>query len=260
MPVIKINDINLYYEIQGKGVPVLFIHGLGSSARDWEYQVPAFARRFKLYLIDLRGHGKSDKPRSPYSIPLFADDLRAFLDALALKTVSIVGISLGGMVALQFALDHPDRLKKLVLVNSFVELPVKTVRQKLEFWKRLFIVRLMGMRKMGEFLASRLFPDDGQEEIRETFIERWAENDKSVYLNVFKSMAGWTVKDRLEELTLPTLVVSGDRDYTPVAVKEAYTKSMPGARLAVISNSRHGTPVDRPDEFNRCVLEFLNRE
>jgi pimeloyl-ACP methyl ester carboxylesterase len=257
MPVIRINDINLYYEVQGEGEPVCLIHGLGSSTRDWESQVPAFQQYYRVYRIDLRGHGRSDKPPGDYSIPLLAQDVHDLLEYLKVDHLHLVGISLGGMVALQLALDHPALVRSLVLVNSFVDLPLDTWGRRLNFWKRLWVVRLLGLRKMAEILARNLFPAEGQSALRETFIQRWSENDRQAYLNTLKGMAGWSVRERLPELTAPTLVISADQDYTPVEAKQAYVRLMPAARLEVIANSRHGTPVDQPEVFNRVVLDFL---
>jgi 3-oxoadipate enol-lactonase len=87
---------------------------------------------------------------------------------------------------------------------------------------------------------------------------RWAENDKRAYLASFDAIVGWGVQDKLSRITCPTLVISADRDYTPVTVKQAYVALIPGAKLIVIKNSRHATPLDQADEFNRTVLEFID--
>ena len=95
MPTLQLNDIGLYYEIIGEGAPLLFIHGLGSSIRDWEPQVDFFAERYKVILFDVRGHGKSSKPPGPYSIPQFAADTANLLEKLEVAPVHVVGISMG---------------------------------------------------------------------------------------------------------------------------------------------------------------------
>ena len=94
MPIIKVSNIEMYYEIHGEGEPLLLIHGLGSSSRDWEYQVAQFSKLYKVILIDLRGHGKTSKPKGPYSIRGFADDVALFLEALNIKHVNILGLSI----------------------------------------------------------------------------------------------------------------------------------------------------------------------
>src|SRR5512135_1060782 len=106
MATLRANGINLYYEVTGEGQPLVFIHGLGSSTRDWESQTPEFAKSYKVITFDLRGHGQSDKPVGLDSVPQYADDLAALLKALDVPAAHIVGISLGGGVAFQFAVSY----------------------------------------------------------------------------------------------------------------------------------------------------------
>jgi len=257
MPQVHVNNIDLYYQVHGSGQPVVFIHGLGSSTRDWELQVAEFSKTFKVITFDLRGHGQSDKPPGPYSMRLFASDTAGLLQALGIESAYIVGLSLGGGVAFQLAIDAPALVKKLVIVNSAPELIVRTFKDRLMVWQRFAIVKLLGMRKMGEVLSKRLFPKAEHANLRATFVERWAENDTRAYQEAMRAMIGWSVTDKLGSLRCPTLIVTADQDYTPVAVKEEYTKLIPGARLVVIPDSHHATPVEQPQKFNEAVIEFL---
>jgi len=260
MPVLPLRDINLYYEIAGQGDPVVFIHGLGSSARDWEYQVPFFAPRYRVVVFDVRGHGRSDKPPGPYSVPLFAQDAAALIRALEAAPAHVVGISMGGMIALQLAVDEPALVRSLVVVNSGPELVVRTFRERLMILQRFLIVRLLGMRKMGEVLSQRLFPRPDQAPLRQMFVERWAENDPRAYREAMRALVGWSVADRLGDIRCPTLVIASDQDYTPVSAKEAYVARMPNARLVVIPDAHHAVTVERPEEFNQALLDFLAQQ
>jgi 3-oxoadipate enol-lactonase len=260
MPVLPLRDINLYYEIAGQGDPVVFIHGLGSSARDWEYQVPFFAPRYRVVVFDVRGHGRSDKPPGPYSVPLFAQDAAALIRALEAAPAHVVGISMGGMIALQLAVDEPALVRSLVVVNSGPELVVRTFRERLMILQRFLIVRLLGMRKMGEVLSQRLFPRPDQAPLRQMFVERWAENDPRAYREAMRALVGWSVADRLGDIRCPTLVIASDQDYTPVSAKEAYVARMPNARLVVIPDAHHAVTVERPEEFNQVLLDFLMQQ
>lgn len=259
MPIYKLKEINLYYEIHGDGEPLLLIHGLGSSSRDWELQLDFFAQNYKLILVDVRGHGRSGKPPGPYSIPLFAEDIKKLLQALQVGPAHILGISLGGMIGFQLGISYPDMIKSLVIVNSTPELVARTLKDRLGIWQRLLIVRFLGMRKMGEVLGDRFLPDPEQAELRKIFIERWAENDKPAYTEAMKAVIGWSVTDRLGEIRCPTLVIGADGDYFPTAEKENYVKQIPGAELLIIENSRHALPAEKPAEFNAAVKEFLTR-
>jgi pimeloyl-ACP methyl ester carboxylesterase len=260
MPTLQLHDIRLYYEVAGQGDPVVFIHGLGSSARDWEYQVPFFAPRYRVVVFDVRGHGRSDKPPGPYSVPLFAQDAAALIRALEAAPAHVVGISMGGMIALQLAVDEPALVRSLVVVNSGPELVVRTFRERLMILQRFLIVRLLGMRKMGEVLSQRLFPRPDQAPLRQMFVERWAENDPRAYREAMRALVGWSVADRLGDIRCPTLVIASDQDYTPVSAKEAYVARMLNARLVVIPDAHHAVTVERPEEFNQALLDFLMQQ
>jgi pimeloyl-ACP methyl ester carboxylesterase len=265
---LPIGGIHLYYEISGQGPPLLFIHGLGSSARDWELQVAPFSDQYQVVTFDVRGHGQSDKPPGPYSIPLFANDTAELIKALGIATaitrggapVHVVGISMGGMIAFQLAVSYPELIRSMVIVNSGPELILRTFGERLQALQRLLVVRLLGMRKMGEILSKRLFPKPEQVELRQMLVERWAENDVRAYSDAARGLLGWSVADHLSTIECPTLVIAAEYDYTPVARKEAYVARMPRAELVVIEDSRHATPVEHPERFNQVLASFLSNQ
>jgi pimeloyl-ACP methyl ester carboxylesterase len=258
MPKVHANGINQYYEEAGQGEPLVFIHGLGSNSRDWENQAPEFARSYRVITYDLRGHGQSDKPEGPYLMAQYADDLAGLLNSLQIESAHIVGISLGGGIVLQFAIDHPQMVKTLTVVNSGPTLgDPEQVRPEIE--RRVGIVQQMGMRAMGENLAGNLFPKPEQADLRATFVERWAENDPRAYIEATRSMLDWNVVKGLASIQSPTLIIAADQDYSPVAAREAYAGLIPDARLVVIPDSRHATPVERPQEFNAVLKDFLDQ-
>ncbi len=259
MPMISANGLNQYYERHGSGAPLLLLHGLGSSTRDWEYQIPAFAARYEVITVDVRGHGRSEKPPGPYSLPLFAADILALMRRLEIVPAHVVGISMGGMIAFQMAAQSPEAFRSMVIVNSAPELRLRTLAERLQAAQRMAIVRLLGMRRMGRFLAGRMFPRPEQADIRRTFEARWAENDRRAYLEAFKALLDWSVAEALPRMDIPALIVAAEADYTPVETKRAYAARMPRARVVVIPDSRHGTPVDQPQRFNQAVLDFLAR-
>ena len=257
MPTIQIDDILLHYDIFGHGQPVLFLHGLGSSGRDWEYQVYHFSNTHQVITIDVRGHGQSDKPPGPYTVPLFAADTTKLIEALDIAPVHVVGISMGGMIAFQLAVDRPDLVKSMVIVNSSPELVPRTFKERALIMQRFAIVRLLGMRKMGEVLSKRLFIKPDQEELRQQLVERWVKNDPRAYREAMRALVGWSVVNRLDTINCPVLVIAADEDYTPLATKEAYVAKIPDARLAIVEDSRHATAVEHPQQFNSLVAAFL---
>lgn len=249
----------IYYEIHGQGEPLLMIHGLGSSSRDWEMQLPEFSRHFQVITIDLRGHGNSSKSKGPYSMALFAADTGRVLRELTIPSAHILGISLGGMVAFQLALDCPELIRSLVIVNSVPELIPRGMKDWISYWQRLLVTRFLGMEKMGQLLAERFFTKPEQQDIRDLFVQRWAGNHKPSYLASLKAAFGWSVLDRLGEIQAPALVIGADGDYFSTTEKEQYTRLMPHAELIIIENSRHALPAEKPAEFNQVVLNFLQK-
>lgn len=257
MSILQTQDTKLYYEITGEGQALVFIHGLGSSTRDWEYQTSEFSKKYQVIALDLRGHGQSDKPAGPYTIPMFAADLADLLRALEVPSAHIVGISLGGAVAFQFALDHPAMVKTLTIINSAPTLGGTPEQAAQEIERRVGIVQQYGMRAMGQSLSPALFPKPEHAALRDTFVERWAENDPTAYIAATRSMLNWDVTDRLGSIPSPTLIIAADQDYSPVAGKEAYSKLLPEAQLAVIADAHHAAPLEQPQEFNKALAQFL---
>jgi pimeloyl-ACP methyl ester carboxylesterase len=255
---VRVGDVELHCEQQGSGAPLLLIHGLGSSGLDWEHQVEHFRRSRRVITIDLRGHGQSSRPHGGYSIGLFARDVAGALRELGVDAADVVGVSLGGMVAFQLAVDAPGLVKSLVIVNSGPYVPAATFKQRMPLYIRLFYIRVLGLPRMAAAVAKRLFPAPGPEALQRLFVERVSANDKACYLASLKAIfAGWDLSARLPDIRCPTLVLAADQDYTPVALKQAYVARMPHARLVVIPDSHHAVFMEKPREFNAALEAFL---
>ncbi|MGN2431575.1 alpha/beta fold hydrolase [Pseudomonas syringae] len=251
------DECTLHYEEYGQGAPVLLLHGLGSSCQDWEYQIPALAAHYRVIVMDMRGHGRSDKPHERYSIQGMSNDVEALIEHLRLGPVHVVGLSMGGMIGFQLAVDQPELLKSLCIVNSAPQVKVRSLGDLWQWARRWTLSRVVGMTTLGHALGKRLFPKPEQAELRRKMAERWSKNDKRAYLASFDAIVGWGVEHRLARITCPTLIIAAEHDYTPVSLKEDYVKRLPNARLVVISDSRHATPLDQPEPFNRTLLEFI---
>ena len=256
MPTVELETTSLYYEEQGTGEPLLFLHGLGSDGRSWEYQRDLFAQHYWVIVADVRGHGRSAK-RGPFSVPQFAADIFGLLDYLAIDGVHLVGLSMGGMIGFQMGVDAPERLLSLTAVNSGPELVAENWRERWQILQRRLVLNFLSMEKIGGFIGERLFPDPHLAEYKAIFIQQMRENDPKVYRAVTNALIGWSVRSQLGRIKFPVLIVSGDMDYTPIAKKEAYVRDIPKAQFKIIENSRHATPIDQPEAFNTAVLEFL---
>ena len=256
MPTLRIRDVDLYYETLGEGEPLLLVHGLGSSTRDWAEQVAFFSERHQVVTFDARGHGRSSKPPGPYSVPLLAADAADLVRRLDLAPAHVLGLSMGGMIAFQLAADAPRLVRSLIVANSGPSFHL-TPGQRCQYVWRRPLIRLLGMRGVGLVLGRRLFPRPADAALRRRFVEHWADNDRRAYVTALDGFAGWSVEEKLPQITCPALIVAAEHDYTPVAYKRAYAAKMSSARVAVIPGARHATPVEQPEAFNKRVTSFL---
>lgn len=255
--VCRINGINLYYEITGKGKPLLFLHGLGSSSYDWKEQVKFFSENYKVITIDLRGHGKSDKPSGDYSIKLFADDIAKFIKYLNIAPVNIIGLSMGGMIAFQLAADAPDLIESMTIVNSLPKVVLESFKEKIFVEIRYLIIRFLGLRFFSKIIGKLLLPKKEDIPIRRDIAKRFVLNDKKAYLKSFKAIIGWSAAESLNDIKIPVLIIASDKDYLPLELKKKYMKKIPNAKLVIISDAHHLVPVEKPEEFNAVLAEHL---
>ena len=253
-----LDTIELAYGEAGSGPPLVMIHGLGGSRDDWTLQIEDFSTHYRLIRPELRGHGQSPRPPGPYRVELFAADVAMLMMRLEARPAHVVGLSLGGAVAMQLALDYPELVRSLTLVNTASHFISPDWRQRLMGVRRFAALYLGGMEKVAQDVAGRLFPLLEQAAIRSEAIARLTANDPVAYRNALWAVARFNVTDQLPSIACPALVVSGDRDYAvPLASKERLAECIPGCRLEVIGDSGHATPLDQAEAFNQVVLQFL---
>jgi 3-oxoadipate enol-lactonase len=257
MPTIQLEDVSLYFEEAGQGAPVLLLHGLGSSCRDWELVSPALSAYHRVIALEVRGHGRSDKPAGPYGVPLHARDVAAFCQRLGLDKVSIVGLSMGGMIAFELAVQRPDLVRSLVIINSGPDMVPRTPGMWLALKLRVLLLQLFGPRRLAALIARKLFPKPEQEALRQQVREHLGQNDRDVYLRATRGLIGWTVLPHIGEISCPVLVLASDRDYTPLSAKQAYVARLKDARLEEIKDSGHAAPLDQPEQVTEHVIRFL---
>lgn len=251
------SKLALEYHEQGKGEPLVLLHGLGCSARDWTLQMPALSKKYRVIAPSLRGFGNSEKPNGPMTIMKYADDVVNLLDALGITRAHVLGHSMGGAVALQLAVAHPERLNSLIVINAQASFALKDWRRYLVILVRLLAGGPAGMERLSRFLARRLFPKDHQAELRRHMVRQYQHNDSRAYLAAIEALAGWTVEDLVDKVATPTLVVAGEYDITPVAAAREFAARLPLGELSVVPESGHATPFDQHQRLNKLVLGFL---
>jgi pimeloyl-ACP methyl ester carboxylesterase len=258
LPFCNVNNLNLYFEKSGSGPVIVLLHGLGSSTEDWEYQIPEFSKKFTVISLDFRGFGKSDRSAASYSIPELSGDLAKFLEVQGITKAFLVGISMGGMVALECAATHPERIAGVVATNSLPELKFENLYVRFKFWQRIFIVKTFGLKYFGGVCAKALFPKPQHEELRRKFSSRMIRNDTKIYLSMLESFVEWSIIPKLHQIKCPTLIIGSDSDYTTQEYKESYASKIPLGRTVLIKDSGHGTPFDQPQIFNEAVERFVD--
>jgi len=256
--MLDVDGVSLHLEEGGDGTAVVALHGLGSSGRDWGAVTPMVAARHRVIVPDLRGHGRSDKPAGRYDVPRYARDVAGLCDRLGVGRVHVVGLSLGGMIAFELAIARPDLVRSLVIVNSGPDMVPRTLRIAVAFAQRLVVTTLLGPRGMARILGPRLFPRPEQSAMRERFQQALAASDPSAYRRATIGLMGWSVAHRLHEISCPVLVVASERDYTPVAFKQAYMRHLRDARLHELEDSGHLASLDQPVPLAEAVLAFLD--
>ena len=245
-----------YYET-GKGSVVILIHGLGADSRHWAANIDALAQNFRVIAIDQVGYGQSDKPILNYSVGTFVDYLQGFLRALKIPRATLVGNSLGGWVALDSAIHHPEMVEKLVLVDAAGLQPAVALKVPEGGMKPLtrldtkWFFDLMEANK--EWATMDLGPNS---------FERHKQNgdNYTIASSVAEMITGRYFEDKkLGKVQAPTLIVWGRDDLLiPLAMGERLHKGIAGSQMVVIDGTGHIPMVGKPAEFNTAVRKFLS--
>ncbi|MFC6632485.1 alpha/beta fold hydrolase [Microbulbifer taiwanensis] len=242
---------------EGRGEPLLLLHGLGSRGSDWRPQIDGLAGEFRVLTLDFPGHGDSDPIDGPVTIADLARDVRALLDHLQMVRAHVVGLSLGGMVLFQLLADSPERLNSITVINSGPGLVSGQWRMKLLVAFRTLLIHSFGLPALAKKIAPKLFPRTEQQPLRDEFLRSIAAADKKSYLRVLRAIGAFNVCEKVAGSRIPALILSADNDYTPVSYKAGYTAQLGNARLSVIENSGHASPMDQPQACNQLIREFL---
>jgi pimeloyl-ACP methyl ester carboxylesterase len=242
---------------------ILLLHGLGADGSSWQLQFPALtALGYRILAPDARGFGKSTyPPDSPSSIQETARDFARLLEHLGITRVDVVGISMGGTHALALALDCPELIGHLVLVNTFAQLRPRSYKGWLYYALRFVLVHTMGLEVQARTVAARLFPKPDQAELRSMLIQQVIQADPKAYRTAMRALAKFDVKRRLSEIYLPTLVITGERDTTvPQDVQQQLVKAISKARQVLVPGAGHALSVDSPEQFNQILTDFLSNQ
>ncbi len=260
-----VNGAQISYEIAGEGEPLVLVHAGIADCRMWGDQVEAFAGRYRVIRYDLRGFGKTAMVEGPFS---HHEDLRGLLDSLGVGRAHLVGCSMGGEAVLDFALRHPDRVGALVLVGSAVS-GFEGDFGPPEQWDELVAADEAGDLGRVSELEVRIWvdgPGRGPEDV-EAGVRDLVREMNLIALENEASGLGEELPpeppavDRLEEVLAPSLVIVGDSDQPrTLAAADLLARELPNARKVSMTGVAHLPNMERPDEFNRLVLDFLEEQ
>lgn len=248
---------HIRYVEAGQGPALIFVHGLGSSAASWSFDIGPASQKFHVYALDQIGFGHSDKPLIEYRIETFVEFLQGFMQALNIPKAALVGNSLGGWIAVEFTAQHPEMVNKLVLVDAAGLRPDGSRSPSVD----LNPSSLVGMRSVLEAVFyNQQIISDGL--VRQVFEEHLKNGDgyttERVLANIFR---GDQYEDeKLTSIHTPTLAVWGRDDrLTPLSVGERYQKGIVGAKIVVFDQCGHVPQMEQAVQFNKALLDFLGQ-
>ncbi len=255
-----VNGTKLYYEIRGQGHPLVLIHGGFMDRRMWDGQFDFFAQKYKVIRYDIRGYEKSDKAAGSYS---HIEDLRRLLDFLGVAKPHLLGLSLGGQIAVDFTLEHPDRVDSLILVGAAVTgYPFKYTADFLA--KYAAVLKAAKTADLEKAVAKVLelpffIPAKPDSELVNRMQPMLRENLRA--WTSAEGRAAWPdppAFQRIEKIAAATLIIVGDKDIQNILdVGEMLKTRIKGARKAVVHDAAHHVNMEQPEKFNRLVLDFL---
>ncbi|MFJ8632273.1 alpha/beta fold hydrolase [Streptomyces sp. NPDC093568] len=255
MPQLEVDAARLTYDDEGprdgEAVPLVFVHGWTADRHRWDHQMSHFAKRRRVVRLDLRGHGESTGS-GVRTIDALAKDVLALLDHLEIERFVIVGHSMGGMIAQTIALSHPERVERMVLVNTIGKMAYSRGRALLMAASTLVPFKLF----MATNIQRAFAPGYPREEIRE-YVRASAETPREVVMTLYGAMRAFDVLDKVGEIRTPTLIVHGYHDIQlPLSQMLRMAKAYPDAVVRVV-DAGHELPVEKPAELTTALDRFL---
>jgi 3-oxoadipate enol-lactonase len=262
MPYAISDGTRIYWEESGSGAPLLLIMGLGYSHEMWHRTRPVVSAHYRTILFDNRGVGKSDVPSGAYSIAQMATDAAAVLDAAGIATAHVLGLSMGGMIAQEFALKYPDRVNRMVLgcTGCGGSNAIPAAQNVLDvLMARAGMTADEGAEAMVPYIYDASTPRERIEE--DLAIRRRCFPTAAGYMGQLQAILSWTSFGRLAGIHAPTLIIHGETDQLiPPGNAPILAQAIPDSSLVMLPNASHLFVTDQPEESHRAVLAFLSGE
>ncbi len=260
----RVNGIEMAYELRGEGVPILMIHGAQGDQSMFAGMAATFSKNYRVLTFDQRGSGLSEKPDMPYSIAMLADDTAALMDHLKIATAHIIGVSMGGMIAQEFALRHPQKVRSLVLGCTTPGGP-KSIRLGGAALTSAYSTAPMTPEERGKALAEAAFTKGyiaKHPEIVTSMIEarRNRPIDSAAFPHRMKAAMEHDTYDRLGEIRCPTLVITG-KDDALISWENSrlLSQHIKGAEEVILEPAGHCFWLEQPEQSNAAIAGFISR-
>lgn len=265
MPNIKLGSgLTIHYRnLNPNGNQVmLLLHGLGATCESWQLQFPALLEAgFRVLAPDMRGFGGSTFPGGSNNSELMAHDMILFLERLEVENCHIIGISMGGTIALHQTLIKPALVDSLILTNTFAKLRPKKVRTWFFYVYRLVLMHLFGMQSQAKFVAKKLFPKPEHVELREEFINEVCQANPKGYRSTVRSFARYDLSAQIKKINVPTLIITGENDsVVPPEVQNELANQIPNSQHIIFPGAGHAVSVEHPKTYNKVILDFLSNQ
>lgn len=238
---------------------VLLVHSLAMDHQFWRRVAPLVSEKANVIAVDVRGHGASTASPGPYSIALFARDLKVLIDSLGIKKVIVAGASMGGCIALQFAASYPDVTVGLGLIDTTAWYGATAPK---DWSERAEKARTQGMGSLVEFQKTRWFSEKFRQEnteIVDECIKIFLANDLSAYVATCQAMGAFDGRSVLSSIKVPTQIVVGEEDYAaPVAMSQALHEGIRDSSMTIIQGSRHLTPLENPQIIYAAMTKLID--
>ena len=255
----------MYYELHGKGFPLIMIEGLSASVDSWPPDfIQELSKSFKLIIFDNRGAGRTDKPDIDYSIKMFANDTESLMDALDIEQAHVFGMSMGGLIAQELVLNYPERVEKLILcsTNSGLSKSVPPSPEVMQILTR-DIEGLSGEELIRMWIPLN-FPEDfikNNPDFIEDYVRRELMSPMPLhsYKHQMSAVVKCNTRRRLKEINKPTLILQGEKDImSPLQNAEFLEQNIPEAKLSIIPNCGHVLYAQEPKKVSKIIIEFLD--
>lgn len=261
MEKLNISEADIYYlDYNPNGKPVvLLLHGLGVDGGSWGYQIPALCEAgYRPIAPDIPGFGKSKYHGRNWTIQNVTKMIAMFTDHLSIENVVVVGISMGGAIALEFALDFKARTERLILINTFASLRPRKINEMIYLGSRFAVANLRGKDYQSRMVAQRLFPKPEQERLRAEIAIRIKQSDARVYRSAMWSLGLFNARNRLGDVKTPTLVITGAQDSTVGMDNQMeLVRGISGTQHVIIQNAGHAVIADQPELVNHHIIRFI---